>query len=345
MTCHKSGESPGQTPALEAAGQDSPLVRKRRFPADLRVALPLKIAVSVLLLSVVLLNVDLSSLLESLSRGSLPLVLLAVALGFASWLVNSLKWHLLLRNRGADVRYSDLLRLNFVGMFYNMVLPGQVGGEVVKSMKLARRGVGASAAAMSVAADRATSLFALLALGIVGLVLSPPQMEGGRELFLWLLGATIVLGFVTVVLATGRGLGALSALGRGLRRLAHQSPSTREVLPRPLRMLGGSLTSLCVPLLLSAAFQATVVYTNLLLCLAFDIPMAFSQLLWIVAIVTLLQSLPISIAGIGVREGAYVYLLQQHGIGGSDALALSLTVFGMQLLMAMAGGVLQLLEN
>ena len=60
------------------------------------------------------------------------------------------------------------------------------------------------------------------------------------------------------------------------------------------------------------------------------------------AVVSLLQSLPISIAGIGVREGAYLYLLQLQGVPGASALALSLTVFGIHMLIALAGGLLQL---
>jgi hypothetical protein len=60
-----------------------------------------------------------------------------------------------------------------------------------------------------------------------------------------------------------------------------------------------------------------------------------------VAVVSLLQALPISIAGIGVREGAYIYLLQLQGVDGSRALALSLTLFALQIAMAIVGGTLQ----
>jgi hypothetical protein len=102
------------------------------------------------------------------------------------------------------------------------------------------------------------------------------------------------------------------------------------------------LSALWLPLGLSLVFQAVVVYINLLICMALGIGMSFVQLLWVVAVVSLLQSLPISIAGLGVREGAYVYLLQLQGVPAASALALSLTVFGIQVLLAAAGGLLQL---
>jgi uncharacterized membrane protein YbhN (UPF0104 family) len=93
---------------------------------------------------------------------------------------------------------------------------------------------------------------------------------------------------------------------------------------------------------LSALFQASITFGNLLLCFALGIPVGFPQLLWIVAAVSVLQSLPISVAGLGVREGAFVYLLRQQGADPASALALSLTVFAIQVLLAAVGGAIEL---
>ena len=103
-----------------------------------------------------------------------------------------------------------------------------------------------------------------------------------------------------------------------------------------------SWTSLLVPLLLSVVFQLIVVYTTFLLCTSFGLTVSYLQLLWVVAIVSLAQALPISIAGLGVREGVYVYLLHQLGVSTSAALALSLMVFAIQVVLAVTGGILQI---
>jgi glycosyltransferase 2 family protein len=86
------------------------------------------------------------------------------------------------------------------------------------------------------------------------------------------------------------------------------------------------------------------VLTNYLFCIAPGISIGYIQLLWVVAAVSLVQSLPISIAGVGVREGAYVYLLGLQGVAEPIALALSLLIFGTQILLALMGGLLQLKE-
>jgi uncharacterized membrane protein YbhN (UPF0104 family) len=100
--------------------------------------------------------------------------------------------------------------------------------------------------------------------------------------------------------------------------------------------------TLLVSMLLALLFQLGVVASNYVLCLALGISVSYVQLLWVVAAASLLQSLPISIAGVGVREGAYVYILGTQGVSASSALALSLLVFGIQVLLALAGGLLQL---
>ena len=322
---------------------------------NVKIPLVFKIAASALLLVFVLSKVDIQALLSTVSKSNLFLVLLGFLSSLVALLINTYKWQVLLAEPGAHLSYRELLRLNFIGLFYNLVFPGQVGGEVVKSVSLARMGVSGVTATVSVVADRVTGLLALFALGIMGALLTPSVTTVHPELLPWLAGLAVAFAIATVVLVTGRGQMAILAVGRALR--VGQAPGISSALPTPAtrglapeRSEGSQLatpsirswSAMLAPLGLSLVVQATLVYTNLLLCYALNIPLTYVQLLWIVAVVSLLQSLPISIAGIGVREGAYVYLLQQQGVDSSSALALSLMVFAIQVVLAAVGGVLQL---
>jgi len=71
----------------------------------------------------------------------------------------------------------------------------------------------------------------------------------------------------------------------------------------------------------------------------------FGDFVWIVALVALAQVLPITVAGLGVREGLFVFLLAQYGAPAETALALSLTVFSVTLLFALLGGALSLVNE
>ena len=312
-----------------------------RFPS-IRIPLAVKIAASVVLFALVLSRIDAAALGGVLSRTDPALFLIAVGISFAAYAVNTYKWQVLLAGAGSRVPFGLLVRLNFIGMFYNIVLPGQVGGEVMKGLRLARSGVGASTSAVSVIADRVTGLLALLLLGVVGALLSPSVGGMRSDLLLWLVGLCFMLAVATVVLVTGRGIAPVARLGRALHLPSNPVSVRISKLVNELSPGSRSVSSLWVPLLISVVFQATSVWGNLLLCRALDIPVSYLQLLWVVAIVSLLQSLPISFAGIGVREGAFVYLLSLQGVSTSSALALSLLVFATQILLALAGGLVQL---
>lgn len=287
-------------------------------------------------------KVDIPSTFGVVSRSNPLLIGFAALVVFAAWFLNTYKWQVLLNASGVFPRYAELLRLNFIGMFYNLVLPGQVGGEVVKGVSLARSGVSGATSAVSVVADRITGLLALFVLGIAGAMSSPSLAGQHPELMPWLVGIALVLGVATVVLVTGRGPAAVVAAGRAANlthnRFVSRFGAALGNFPVPAR----GFSALWLPLALSFVFQLMIVWVNLLCCVALNIPISYAQLLWIVAIVTTLQSLPISIAGIGVREGAYVYLLHQQGADATAALALSLIIFALQVLTAVVGGVLQI---
>jgi hypothetical protein len=304
--------------------------------------LAVKVALSCALLAFVLLRVDLGSLGRTLATSDFGLVAVAVLVTFAAHALNTLKWQVLLAGPGSHLQYLELLKLNFIGMFYNIVLPGQVGGEIIKSVKLARMGVSGTLSAVSVLADRVTGLFALMTLGAVGALLMPARTPEQAAIVPWLVGLALALAPVTFGLVTGAGLGWVTSL-LGRLPLWAAAGKRRALLVERLYSERKPPSSLLAPLALSAIFQGAIVLASLLLCGALGISVGYVELLWVVAVVSLLQSLPISVAGLGVREGAFVYLLHILNVPSADALALSLLTFGVQVLLALAGGVVQLL--
>jgi len=76
--------------------------------------------------------------------------------------------------------------------------------------------------------------------------------------------------------------------------------------------------------------------------LRFNIPLI--SIIWIRAAVMCLEMLPISISGLGVREGAFVFLLKNYNIPSSDAMALSLIIFSVVVSMASIGGAFEAWE-
>src|SRR5258708_18525223 len=126
-------------------------------PARMRLE---RAAMGLTLLALVLWKANAQSVWRSLSTLDARLFAVAALLYGACQLLSSLRWGLILRALGAPVRPRRLFALYLVGMFFNQLLPGSIGGDVVKMVALARGAAGG----VSVVLDRLVGLAALLVL-------------------------------------------------------------------------------------------------------------------------------------------------------------------------------------
>jgi uncharacterized protein (TIRG00374 family) len=93
-----------------------------------------------------------------------PLIATAVLLAF-TLLCQFSRWYLLVRAVDLPFTYRNALRLGLVGYFYNMFLPGSIGGDLVKGFFIAKEQPGRRAVAVAtVVIDRMFGLFGLLLL-------------------------------------------------------------------------------------------------------------------------------------------------------------------------------------
>ena len=293
---------------------------------------------SLALLTWLFTRIDIDQLWEALLATDLTLWAAGLATAAAAWLLNTAKWRVLLQALGYPSPYLKLLGLNFIGMFYSVVLPGQVSGEVVKGFRLARQGVPTGPTTMTITLDRLTGLVALGLLGLAGLLLAPPPFPSGPFLAL---SALVVLAAASPIV--------LLVL-RPSPHPAQPPPSDLNLLQRFLYQAQEAIATyrrspqvLALALVQALGFQALVVVSNYLIALGVGVQVSPIALLWIVSVVSLVSMLPLTLGGLGLREGAYAFLLQQYGVPLSLGISLSLGVFGVILTLSVMGGVVEAL--
>jgi uncharacterized protein (TIRG00374 family) len=300
----------------------------------------IKIAVSVGLLGWFLAGVDLPQLREILTGISAGEGLLVVGLYAAAWLVNTAKWKTLL----AGPSFGHLFALTMIGQFYAVVLPGQIAGEVVKAWKLVgRRTAGTAAIVASIFMDRLTGVAALLWVGFIGASLTSTASGGAWTAVFGLSIVGLGLSAFLVRLGPCRAWcrSVLAATGKRNPFAASLSVTLMncidawiEILQSPVRLLKA--------VALGGVFQCLAVVILQRIATGMGVQVAFVDWCWIFTAVSLLLLLPITIGGIGLREGALVTLLAGFGVTAEKALACSLALFGLQLMAAAAGAVLDL---
>ena len=220
-------------------------------------------------------------------------------------------------------------------MFVGNVLPSTIGGDVVRVSRVGAETGSPSDAFGSVALERLTGFIALPLLVAVGIAVHPSVMSAPHAwLPLLVAGATLALLTVVITAAGHPRLAGrfadhenwtryLGAVHRGVDRLRRD----------PRR---------AVPVIATAvAYQCSVVAVYAFIMRALQIPVGFGTLLVYAPAVLMLQVLPVSLAGLGVREGALVLLLHdtlaRHDLPDSRAVAAGLLWYACMLLVSMLG--------
>jgi hypothetical protein len=306
----------------------------------------LKATVSLVLLAVLLSWVDLARLWQT-ARGASPAWLaLAVALYTAMAAVSAWRWGVLLRAQGVRVPVGTLFRSFLVATFFNNFLPSNIGGDVVRVADTAGPARSKTLAATVILIDRGLGLLALVGIAAVAATwvgLADPRLSGplGPPL-LW---AVFLAGTAAALLAI-LAPAAFAALFSPLRRLHtewvdRQLRQVTTALQRfredPAALAGGALGAVAVQLLLVGFYLAVA--------RGLAVPIGGAALAVIVPMTFLVQLLPISMNGLGVREATFGFYFTRLGLGLEPALVVSFLGAALILAFSLVGGVVYLLRR
>lgn len=273
------------------------------------------------LLVLFLANANLAELWATLRSARPWPIVLSLLLMPPFVLIKAWRWLRIMREMGLRLDYPTAAALYTVGLFYGATTPGQAG-DLLKAVYIRDRGQPLAPAMLSVVLDRLFDLLVMSALATLG-IFALGQLLPSRELQ------------AAVVVVMGIGLAALTvllvarrprewALTVALPRVAPRLQATLERWNTQLR----SLTlrpALLGELMLLSLGSASFTFVRLwLLFLALDLS---AVPLYVVvgasALIAVLQVLPISIAGVGVRDAVLIAILLPYGYPAEAALTLS----------------------
>ncbi len=297
----------------------------------------LKVLVSVVGLAIVFLTQDLDQAIHFLSEMALEPFLGALFLFLLGLIVKAYRWGSLVWALGVEVGWWRLVSLNFAGVFFGLFLPTGVGGDAVKMYELTRSEAKAAAAISSVVVDRFLGLFVLFAMASLALASSyelvPPEVRILIVvLFIGSLSGVALLLQRKWIEAWGQRLGLDRLLGR-FRILRELYDSIHLYGARAL--LQSTAASVIWNLILILGYY--------LLGLAVGIELSLATYFLLIPIIAALLVIP-SIGGLGIREGATIFLLKQVGVDESQALALALGYDVTLVISALVGAILYILQ-
>lgn len=280
-------------------------------------ALALRILVSAALLGVVLAYADVGDIADAVRDGHWGWFVAALAVMAIAVLVGAVRWWLLLEGAGIHVPARDAVRPFAASLVLNNLLPTAIAGDVVRTWVIGKdrgRLLGAAAATL---VDKVTALTCLFVLGWAAYALDPSAVPDSL---------VVVFAWVTAGLAAAFVVAALAAAG--VRPILHRLPERFAVMAREswrmLKLWAGSAKLVASMVGLGIAYQVLAVIALILVGKTLGIELGFALAAVCAAIVVVATLIPISVGGLGIREGGFVLLLGEAGIDAADATLISL---------------------
>lgn len=266
----------------------------------------LKILLSLGALVYVLDRVSLDRVFATIASVNLWAVIAALVFFNLSKIVSSLRLNYFFRILGVELGEIEALRLYYIGMFYNLFLPGGIGGDGYKIYLLKRhRGASAKALLGVTLLDRISGLSALLFFAGILFLLSRYSV-----LYSWLV-PLVWLELIAVY-------PVMSFFYRG---------KTRDVL------ISTTLLGMATQLLQLACAWCLVV--------ALDLQGVWIETLTLFLLSSVAAVLPLSIGGIGIREFVFLYGFGELGLPVEKGVAFSMLFFLITALSSFVGVMLR----
>jgi len=296
----------------------------------------LKVVISVGMLAYILIfRVDLGALFQAMQHALLGYLALAAVLAMAGVAVRAVRWQVLLRSLDIEVPLRRLVRLYYVGTFFNIFLLSGFGGDAIRIMELSRHTHKTPEAIGTVLVDRATGLWVLFLIGLLALPFAASWIPAQMVILIAVVALAAVIGG-WVVMATP----FIPWLGSRVR-LPGQSKLERFYHA----VSGCGYRALGMACAISLIFNLMNVGVNYVVARAFGVNLPLGIFVTFAPILSMSLLLP-SVGGLGVREEAHRLLYGTVNVTDTLAVAMSLTTFGVQtLLPGVVGAVLYMLEG
>ncbi len=279
----------------------------------------LKILVSGGLIYFLFSRIGLSDVLSNISKINPLYFIVAVAIYLSQLFISTNRWSLLIER---PLSLKRLYSLYLIGSFFGIFLPGIVGGDTVKAYYLNKmlksslpngeaQGSTLVTAIASVFMDRYLGFVAMLIMVIAVYPFSVMYLKG--TVFIWLLpllfAMFIIVSYLMLQFRIGQRFGFIANL------YGYFS------------LYIGKKAVILKTLLLSVLTQTAGITAVYILSMGLSMDVPFITVLVFLPIIILVSFIPISIAGIGLREGAFVFFFSIISVPSEQSLTLSIIWF------------------
>ena len=254
-----------------------------------------------------------------------------IALMAGSFVVASWRWQRVLSIFGTHVRLRTLTKHYLAGQFVGNLLPSTVGGDVLRVSRSSADTGNTTTAFAAVVLERLTGFVALPILVLLGFAINPSLLDIDRSSFAVAiaLGTLVMLCIILFLAGHPKAAGRFAEHDNWMRAIG----AVHIGVDRLRRDWRDAFIALFAALL----YQITVVASVYCAFHVVDVRVPNAAVLAYVPAVAMAQVIPITIGGLGVREGLLAFFFHPLGVPTGRAVAIGLLWYGMTLLVSVIG--------
>jgi hypothetical protein len=292
-----------------------------------------KLLLAACFLSVVLYKLDLPRVIDMIAEADPYLLLFASLLLFSRPVLGACRWRVLLNARTQPPRLLRMIRHYLIGSFFAFFLPATAGSDLARGYGAHRDGADATISAGSVIIERWLGLSCLLWLASFSAIYAGNSLEGlhirtvlAILVFVWMLMLAAFL------LRMDQYVGGLFGpfIRKKLSVLFRLAEEIRHYMRCPYSLVKAAVYSILIHLVsITSAFLVSRAIGGDTLWIYFLI---------LLPIVWIISMLPVSMNGLGLREGSFIFLFHAVGMSTETAGAVAILILAQNILIALIGG-------
>jgi uncharacterized protein (TIRG00374 family) len=293
---------------------------------EIRLHYIVKIAISFGLLFYVFKQIEFSNLMSLFSGVSLFVVIFALCIIFLQINLKAIKWKVIIASEDINIPYLCLLESYLIGNFFSLFLPSSFGGDIYRIVSLKKYNLNFFQNTSSVLFERMTGLFALASIALISISFFYKNQVHYDLLIIYFFSL-----FLFWVLTSNRIVAFLSEIRQKIVHYLFQ-------IIKSFHTYRSNKKVFFISLGISLIVQINIVLLNKLFCYALHIDIHLSNLFMIIPLIYLMEMIPTSINGFGVREGAFVFFFTQLGFKKEEALAVALFLITLRYIFSLTIG-------
>lgn len=293
-------------------------------------------------------TVNINETIKVFSKTNLYYFSLALLLNNLSNFFLTIKWYRLATPLKIKSGFIDLLKLNYISTFYSMFIPGQASGELIKGLILSKKEGSTQKVWVPIFIDKVTNLLVTFLIGFIA-VLNDIHFRQNTYLLVGISIFMIIFLAFTIILFSEKTQNIVSffrnILITVLELFKIKADFIKDFSLTYFESYKKNDKLIFETMLWSILIKLPHIVAFYFLALSINLPLDLIESAWLFSVIFIASILPITFAGLGVREGTILILLAKLGIENSKSLSYSLLIFTNGLITALIGGGIEFLRS